>query len=76
MWKFDEFWEIITLDLMRVDIGENSQNSPQEYLNTHNIVRKLTFYTSYYHFFVVINEDDANSEEFLAEISFRGIRDC
>ena len=62
MWKFDEFWEIITLDLMRVDIGENSQNSPQEYLKTPNIVRKLTFYTSYYHIFVVINEDDANSE--------------
>ena len=32
MWKFDEFWEIITLDLMRVDIGEISQNSLQEYL--------------------------------------------
>ena len=45
---------------MWVDIGENSQNSPQEYLNTHNIVRKLTFYTSYYH--LVINEDDANKE--------------
>ena len=32
MWKFDEFWEIITLDLMRADIGEISQNSLQEYL--------------------------------------------
>ena len=46
---------------MRVDIGGNSQNSPQEYLNTRNIVRKLTFYTSYYHL-LVINEDDANKE--------------
>ena len=32
MWKFDEFWEIIRLDLMRVDTGEISQNSLQEYL--------------------------------------------
>ena len=75
MWKFDEFWQIITLDLMRVDIGENSQNSPQEYLNTDNIVRKLTYYTSYYHL-LVITEDDANNEYFLAERSFRGVRDC
>ena len=34
MWKFDGLWEIITLDLMRVDIGGNSQNSLQEYLKS------------------------------------------
>ena len=45
MWKFDEFWEIITLDLMRVDIGENSQNSLQEYLKL-NLIRSIEFGTA------------------------------